>query len=169
MADYYSLLGVSRDASEADLKKAYRRLAKKYHPDVNKEKGAEDKFKEIQTAYDVLGDKEKGRYMTAMARTGIKFSKVVLNCQGGGFGGFSQGGSQSFKEFDDLGDIFGDLFGGGGQSRGFGGAQLSKKGEDINISLKLNVEDAIAGGKQTVSYSIPRIGANGMPTIQIKA
>ncbi|MBK2008817.1 DnaJ domain-containing protein, partial [Francisella orientalis] len=59
MVDYYSLLGVSRDASEAELKKAYRRLAKKYHPDVNKEKRAEDKFKEIQTAYYVLGDKEK--------------------------------------------------------------------------------------------------------------
>ncbi|MDE5015033.1 DnaJ domain-containing protein, partial [Francisella tularensis subsp. holarctica] len=57
MAEYYSLLGVSRDASEADIKKAYRILAKKYHPDVNKEKGAEDKIKEIQTAYDVLVDK----------------------------------------------------------------------------------------------------------------
>lgn len=78
MADYYSLLGVSRDASEADIKKAYRRLAKKYHPDVNKEKGAEDKFKEIQTAYDVLGDKERKNFMTHMGKTGIKFSKAVL-------------------------------------------------------------------------------------------
>lgn len=161
MADYYSLLGVSRDATEAELKKAYRRLAKKYHPDVNKEKGAEDKFKEIQTAYDVLGDKEKRKLYDAYGENWDKVQQGGFGGTGGGFGGFSQGGgSQSFN-FEDLGDIFGDLFGGGGAgARGFGGSQpRARKGEDINISLRLNVEDAIKGGSRTVSYSYQEAGA----------
>ncbi|MBK2028647.1 DnaJ domain-containing protein [Francisella noatunensis] len=171
MADYYSLLGVSKDASEAELKKTYRRLAKKYHPDVNKEKGAEDKFKEIQTAYDVLGDKEKRKLYDAYGENWDKVQQGGFGGAGGGFGGFSQGGgSQSFN-FEDLGDIFGDLFGGGGAgARGFGGGQpRARKGEDINISLRLNVEDAIKGGSRTVSYSYQEAGANGMPTMQHKS
>ncbi|MWX48765.1 DnaJ domain-containing protein, partial [Francisella tularensis] len=92
MADYYSLLGVSRDASEADIKKAYRRLAKKYHPDVNKEKGAEDKFKEIQTAYDVLGDKEKKKLYDTYGENWDKVQQGGFGGAGGGFGGFSQSG-----------------------------------------------------------------------------
>ena len=107
MADYYSLLGVSRDALEADLKKAYRRLAKKYHPDVNKDAGAEDKFKEIQTAYDVLGDKEK---RPLYDNYGENWDKA----QQGGFGGAGgfdyQGNSKGFNH-ENLGDIFGKAFG----------------------------------------------------------
>ena len=163
MADYYSLLGVGRDASEADLKKAYRRLAKKYHPDVNKDAGAEDKFKEIQTAYDVLGDKEKRPLYDSY---GDNWDKA----QQGGFGG-GQGSSQGFN-YEDLGDIFGDLFGGGGASRGaggFGGQPRARKGEDITISLRLNVEEAVAGGKRSISYSYQEAGANGMPSMQHKS
>ena len=163
MADYYSLLGVGRDASEADLKKAYRRLAKKYHPDVNKDAGAEDKFKEIQTAYDVLGDKEKRPIYDSY---GDNWDKA----QQGGFGG-GQGSSQGFN-YEDLGDIFGDLFGGGGASRGaggFGGQPRARKGEDITISLRLNVEEAVAGGKRSISYSYQEAGANGMPSMQHKS
>ncbi|MED7788198.1 DnaJ C-terminal domain-containing protein [Francisella sp. 19X1-34] len=171
MADYYSLLGVSRDASEADLKKAYRRLAKKYHPDVNKEKGAEDKFKEIQTAYDVLGDKEKRKLYDSYGENWDKVQQGGFGGgPGGGFGGFSQGGGSQNFNFEDLGDIFGDLFGGGGGSRGFGGGQpRARKGEDIDISLRLNVEEAIKGGKRSVSYSYQEAGANGMPTMQHKS
>lgn len=162
MADYYSLLGVARDASEADLKKAYRRLAKKYHPDVNKDKGAEDKFKEIQTAYDVLGDKEK---RALYDNYGENWDKVQQGGFGGKQGGFSSGNSQSFN-FEDLGDVFGDLFG-GGSSQGFGRAQpRARKGEDINISLRLTVEDAIKGGKRTVSYNYQDENVSGMPSMQ---
>ncbi|QLE78794.1 molecular chaperone DnaJ [Francisella sp. Scap27] len=175
MADYYSLLGVSRDASDADLKKAYRRLAKKYHPDVNKDAGAEDKFKEIQTAYDVLGDKEKRPLYDSYGENWDKVQQGGFGGgQGGGFGGFSQGGggSQSFN-FEDIGDIFGDLFGGGGASaggRGFSqGQPRARKGEDITISLKLNVEEAIAGGKRSVSYSFQEAGVNGIPSMQHKS
>ncbi|MFV9930827.1 MAG: DnaJ C-terminal domain-containing protein [Francisella endosymbiont of Hyalomma asiaticum] len=165
MADYYSLLGVSRDASEADIKKAYRRLAKKYHPDVNKEKGAEEKFKEIQTAYDALGDKEKRALYDNYGKNWDKVQQGGFGGSGSGFSDFSQGRSHSFN-FEDLGDIFGDLFNGPGV-RGFtGGQPRTRKGEDINISLRLNVEDAIKGGKRTVSYSYQEVGANGMPTMQ---
>lgn len=161
MVDYYSLLGVSRDASEADIKKAYRRLAKKYHPDVNKEKGAEEKFKEIQTAYDVLGDKEKRALYDSYGENWDKVQQGGFSGASGGFGG----GSNSFN-FEDLGDIFSDLFGGAG-ARGFtGGHPRARKGEDINISLRLNVEDAIKGSKRTVSYSYQEVGVNGMPTMQ---
>ena len=164
MADYYSLLGVSRDCSDADLKKAYRRLAKKYHPDVNKDAGAEDKFKEIQTAYDVLGDKEK---RPLYDNYGENWDKAHQGGFGGGAGGFGgQGSSQGFN-YEDLGDIFGDLFGGG--SRGAGGQPRARKGEDMTISLRLTVEEAITGGKRSVSYSYQEAGANGIPSMQHKS
>lgn len=165
MADYYSLLGVSRDCSDAELKKAYRRLAKKYHPDVNKDKDAEDKFKEIQTAYDVLGDKEK---RSLYDNYGENWDKVQQGGFGGGAGsgGFGgAGGSQGFS-YEDLGDIFGDLFGGGG---GFGGQARARKGEDVTVALRLTVEEAIKGGKRSVSYSYQETGANGMPAMQRKS
>ncbi|NIY55050.1 molecular chaperone DnaJ, partial [Francisella noatunensis subsp. orientalis] len=137
---------------------------------VNKEKRAEDKFKEIQTAYYVLGDKEKRKLYDAYGENWDKVQQGGLGGAGGGFGGFSQGGcSQSFN-FEDLGDIFGDLFGSGAGARGFGGGQpRARKGEDINISLRLNVEDAIKGDSRTVSYSYQEAGANGMPTMQHKS
>ena len=154
MADYYSLLGVSKDCSDAELKKGYRRLAKKYHPDVNKDAGAEEKFKEIQKAYDVLKDKEKRPLYDSY---GENFEQSQGGFGGGGSQGFGGGGS-SFN-FEDL---FGGAFGGGGQ--GFGGGQpRARKGEDINISMNLKIEDAIKGGKHKISYRYNETGANGMP------
>ncbi len=160
MADYYSLLGVRRDCSDADLKKAYRRLAKKYHPDVNKEPSAEDKFKEIQTAYDVLGDKEKRPLYDSYGENWDKVNQ-------GGFGG-GAGGSQGFK-YEDLGDIFGDLFGGARGAGGFGGQPRARKGQDMTVSLRLTVEETVAGGKRSVSYSYQEVGANGIPSVQHKS
>jgi len=161
MADYYSLLGVSRDSSEADLKKAYRRVAKKYHPDVNKDAGAEDKFKEIQSAYDVLGDPEKRKLYDTY---GENWDKAQQGGFGGSQGGFGGGGSQGF----DFGDIFGDLFGGGrGQGQGgFGGRQRAQKGDDINIVMKITIAEAINGGKKNISYSYQEVGANGMASMK---
>ena len=125
--DYYEILGVKRDATDAEIKSAYRKLARKYHPDVNKEKGAEEKFKDINEAYEVLGDKEKRqRYDTLGSgfQNGADFDPSM-----GGFGGFdfsqfakgSQGGnSGGFSDF--FSAIFGDLMSGGAKTsygRGF--------------------------------------------------
>ena len=169
MANYYSLLGVNKSCSDADLKKAYRRLAKKYHPDVNKEAGAEEKFKEIQKAYDVLKDKEKRELYDSYGDNWDKVQQGGFGNTGGGFGGFSQSGNSQGFDFNDLGDIFGDLFGGNRASQGFGNQSRARKGKDITISLRLNVEDAIKGGKQTVSYNYQETNVHGIPNVQNKS
>ena len=97
--DYYKILGVEKNASDKDIKKAFRKLARKYHPDVNKEQGAEEKFKEINEAFSVLGDRSKREQYDMFGTT--------ANQQAQGFGGF--GGSQGFNGFE---DIFNDFFGG---------------------------------------------------------
>ena len=105
--DYYEVLGLSKGASEEEIKKAYRKMAKKYHPDINKEPGAEEKFKEINEAYEVLSDPQKKATYDQFGHAGM---------DGAGFGGFSQGGGD-FSGFGGFEDIFGSFFGGG-----FGGS-----------------------------------------------
>ena len=104
--DYYEVLGLSKGASDDEIKKAYRKLAKKYHPDVNKEPGAEEKFKEINEAYEVLSDPQKRANYDQFGFAGA---------DGQGFGGFSNMGG-----FSDLNDIF-DAFMGGSGFGGFSG------------------------------------------------
>ena len=118
--DYYEVLGVSKTASKDEIKSAFRRLAKKYHPDISKEENAEEKFKEVQEAYSVLSDDNKRKAYDQFGHAGV-------NGPGGGsgFGGF--GGNSAGFGFDasDLGDIFDDLFGGG---FGFGGSSSRSRG-----------------------------------------
>ena len=136
--DYYSLLGVSRGASEAELKKAYKKLAMKYHPDRNQgDKSAEAKFKEVSEAYEVLTDQNKRQAYDQFGHEGLdqRFG------QNGGF----QGGS-----FNDIfGDVFGDIFGGGG-GRGRSGPA---RGSDLRYDLQLDLEDAVKG--KTVQIDVP--------------
>ena len=145
--DYYEVLGVKKDASADEIKKAYRKMAMKYHPDRNPgDKEAEEKFKEIGEAYDVLSDADKkARYDQ------YGFAGVDPNFGGGsGFGG---GGFGGFGDFSDLGDIFGDFFG-GGRSRG---AQQNapRRGENVMSRLELTFEEAAFGCEKEVAT--PRI------------
>ena len=136
--DYYEVLGVSKSASADEIKKAYRRLAMKYHPDRNKDAGedAEKKFKEAKEAYEVLKDDDKRSTYDRFGHDGLKMGA------GGGHGGFSAEG------FGDIfGDVFGDIFGGG--RRGGGGQQVFR-GADLGYELQLDLETAVAGDSVTI-------------------
>ena len=146
--DYYEVLGLQKGASAEDIKKAYRKAAMKYHPDRNPgNKEAEEKFKEVGEAYEVLSDEQKrARYDQ------YGFAGVDPNF-GAGAGGYG-GGFGGFDGFSDLGDIFGDFFGGGGRSRG---AQQNapRRGENVMTRLELTFEEAAFGCEKEVAT--PRI------------
>lgn len=147
--DYYEVLGVDKNASDAEIKSAYRKLAKKYHPDVNKEEGAADKFKEIGEAYSVLGDESK-------RKTYDQFGSAAFEQGGGGYGGFDGfGGFGGFQGADvDLNDIFSDFLGG----FGFGGSSRSKnrptKGADVLIRVDLDFMEAVFGCKKDIELTV---------------
>ena len=136
--DYYEVLGVSKDADDAAIKKAYRALAKKYHPDMNPgDAEAEKKFKEASEAYAVLSDAEKRRQYD-------QFGHAAFEGGAGGFGGFDFNGA----DFGDIfGDIFGDLFGGGGR-RGGRANNGPMKGANIRKSIRITFEEAVFGCKK---------------------
>jgi len=132
--DYYTVLGVERNASEADLKKAYRRLAMKYHPDRNPDsKEAEASFKEVKEAYEVLSNAQKRAAYDQFGHSGFDPSAAA----GAGAGGF-HAGAGGFADI--FGDVFGDIFGGG--RRGHAGPQ---RGSDLRYTLDISLEDAIKG------------------------
>lgn len=136
--DYYEVLGVDRNASEADIKKAFRTLARKYHPDVNKEADAPEQFKEVNEAFQTLSDQEKrARY--------DQFGHAAEQMGGGGAEGFGQGDFQGF------GDIFDMFFGGGGRQRNPRGPV---RGSDLEYTLELTLEEAAFGC--TKELKIPR-------------
>lgn len=143
--DYYEVLGVSKDASSDDLKKAYRKLAKQYHPDMNPgDKTAETKFKEVNEAYEVLNDPAKRQRYDQFGHAGVDPS------YGGGGAGYGGGGFGGF----DVGDIFESFFGGG--FSGFGGSSRTRnpngpiRGNDINVTLGLSFMEAAKGCKQQI-------------------
>ena len=151
--DYYEVLGVGKNASDAEIKSAYRKLAKKYHPDLNPgDKAAEEKFKEVNEANDVLSDPEKRQRYDQFGFAGVDPNYAAAN-GGAGFGGAGFGGV-------DLGDIFGDLFGGGfgGGFGGFGGggrtrANAPRKGHDIQASVILTFEEAAHGCAKKITIN----------------
>ncbi|TSO26448.1 molecular chaperone DnaJ [Lactobacillus sp. LL6] len=141
--DYYKVLGVDRNASDQEISKAYRKLAKKYHPDLNHEPGAEEKYKEVNEAYEVLHDKQKRAQYDQFGAAGV-------NGQGG-FGSGQSYGGQGFGGFSDFGDIFNDFFGGGGQRQV--DPTAPQRGQDLDYTLTIDFMDAINGKKSQVSYT----------------
>ncbi|MDD1656932.1 MAG: molecular chaperone DnaJ [Methanomicrobiales archaeon] len=148
--DYYQVLGVPRSAGEKEIRKAYRTLARKYHPDVCKDPGAEERFKEINQAYSVLSDPDrKAQYDRMGHDTYTSASRGSYT--GGGFGGGPFGGFQA--DFSGFGDIFDTFFGGGP----FGGfqrtAQGPRSGSDLLMRLQVPLEDAVAGTDREIEVS----------------
>ncbi len=140
--DYYEVLGVSKSATGDEIKKAYRQLAKKYHPDLNKSPDAPEKFKEVQEAYEILQDPQKREAYDQFGFAGVDGSGGM----GGGFGGFG--------DFD-LNDIFGSFFGGmggmGGRTRNANGP---RKGEDKYIQMYIDFMDSINGLSKTITLEV---------------
>jgi len=138
--DYYEVLGVSKTASDAEIKSAFRKLAKQYHPDVNKEAGAEEKFKEIQEAYAVLSDENRRRQYD-------QFGHAAFDNQtgGGGFSGFD------FSGFDvDLDDILGSMFGNGFGFGSRGRKSTRTRGDDVLYHMDLSFEEAVFGSEKDI-------------------
>ncbi len=141
--DYYEVLGVSKQATSDEIKKAYRVLAKKYHPDMNPgDKEAEVKFKEVNEAYEVLSDSEKRHKYDQYGHAAFDPSMGG----GSGFGGFGGGFGADF----DFGDIFSSFFGGGGSSRSR--ANMPQDGEDVATRITISFEEAVFGCKKEVSF-----------------
>jgi len=153
MRDYYEVLGVSKNATDDEIKKAYRSLAKKYHPDMNPgDKEAEEKFKEVNQAYAVLSDAEKK----------AKYDQFGPEAAEGNYGGGYGGGAGGFGfDFGGFGDIFGDIFGGG-----FGGGNARRngpqRGDDLAQRITISFEEAAFGCKKDIKYSkVERCGECG--------
>ena len=164
----YSILGITPDADDKEIKKAYRKLARKYHPDVNKDKGAEEKFKEINMANEVLSDPKRRAQYDQYGEIALdpNFNENVFNQQSGGFGG--------------AGFNFEDLFGQGGgsfRSSGFGGfedlfgrqSSRPRKGEDRNTKISIGFMEAAKGATKTFSFNIQKSNGSVEPlTLEVK-
>lgn len=155
--DVYETLGVNKNSSPDEIKQAYRKLAKKYHPDLNHEPGAAEKFKEVQEAYDILSDSDKKARYDQFGWPGVDPQA------GGGFNGFQGGFNGAGGDFGDLGDIFAQFFGGGARQRSQANPSGPTRGEDIFSSLKISFMESVKGVNKTIplSYYKPCSNCNG--------
>lgn len=153
--DYYKILGVSRDVAQDELKKAYRKLARKYHPDVSKEANAEEKFKEVGEAYEVLKDPEKR----------AQYDQFGSNYQNGQSFTPPPGWGQSGGGHGNFSSFFESMFGGGAAEAGMGGNNFYAPGEDVSAKITISLEDAFYGAKKAIRRPS---GSNQTGTISVK-
>jgi molecular chaperone DnaJ len=157
--DYYAVLGVSSGASDKEVQRAYRKLAKQYHPDANQgDAAAEERFKEISAAHEVLGDPEKRKeydQVREMVASGVGPGGFGGGFGGGGFPGGYQGQTINFEDIGGLGDLLGGIFGGGGRRGGRRGRGPAgpQRGADLEAELYLDFLDAVHGVTTTVSLT----------------
>jgi curved DNA-binding protein len=171
--DYYKVMGVAEDASADDIKKAYRRLARKYHPDVSKERNAEAKFKELGEAYEVLKDPDKRAEYDNLRKYGAFHGEEFTPPPGWrsradfGGGGFTEADIRHFSDF------FESIFGGGPRGGGGRGPRFAMRGEDAHYRLAITLEDAYAGATRAISLPTHRFDDRGRAladtrTLQVK-
>ena len=154
--DYYEVLGLNKNASDDEIKKSFRKLAKKYHPDANPDnkKEAEAKFKEVNEAYETLSDPQKRKMYDTFGHSGPQSG--FGGAAGGPFGGqggyysYTTSGFDGFGDFGDLGDIFSSFFGGGRSTRRRNGPV---KGADLNVNLDITFEEAFLGIEKEITIS----------------
>jgi curved DNA-binding protein len=157
--DYYATLGVKRDASQDEIKRAYRSLARKYHPDLSKEPNAEDRFKEIGESYEVLGDTEKRAAYDQLGsdlKPGQEFRPPP-----GWDAGFEYHGGYPGNEGAAFSDFFETLFGGARQGPTWRGRKFRAKGEDHHARVLIDIEDAYHGATRSISLHMPVLGDDG--------
>jgi curved DNA-binding protein len=164
--DYYKVLGVNKNASQDEIKKAYRKLAVKYHPDKNPgDKKAEEKFKEITEANEVLGDPEKRKKYDTLGANWKQYEHADFSGAGGGFGG--QRGGQGYYEYNGnaedifggggFSDFFNSFFGGGGSERGFGGFQQEMPGRNIEGEATITLQEAFTGTERIIDLGTEKL------------
>ncbi len=166
--DYYEIMGVKRDATQDEIKRAYRKLARKYHPDVSKEPDAEVRFKEVGEAYEVLKDPEKRTaydQLGANWKAGQDFRPPPDWDQGFEF----HGGGYTGADAEQFSDFFASLFGRGGFGRGFGGGarrEFHARGEDTYAKVLIDLEDAYRGASRTLTLKHTELGPDGRPQLK---
>ena len=176
--DYYAALGVKKDVSQDELQKVYRKLARKYHPDVNKDPAAEARFKEIGEAYEVLKDPAKRKkydqygnaWKTAQQTGRAPEGWEGFDFSGGGAGGgFNFGGSEGFSSFFDM--LFGGGMGGAGRRGGWtttgGGGSFARDGESSEAALEITLDEALHGGQREIALTDPQTRRTRNLTVKI--
>jgi curved DNA-binding protein len=164
--DYYKVLGVGREASAEEIKRTYRKLARKYHPDVSKEKNAEEKFKEVQEAYEVLHDPKKRQAYDQLGQNWRAGEQFRPPPDWGQRFEFSFGGAGGGEEPADFSDFFASLFGGRARSQFGTRAPRQRHGEDRHARIEIELEEAFHGGTRNLRLQQPEVTSSGVLSVQ---
>ncbi len=164
--DYYQILGVEPDADTKTIKAAYRKLARKYHPDVSEEPGAEDKFKEASEAYEVLGNEKRRAEYDDLRRYG-RSGQFEPPPGWQSSAAFEEGEDGFFS--GDFSDFFSSIFGGGGGPRGGRHWEFTNRGQDVELELPVFLEEVVSGESKPIEYSIPHFDSKGQRIVTRKS